>query len=76
MGEGTVNAGTWVPHSSKVPLLEGSSGLWPLLSAKGIHLPRTWARLLRTGPHAKSQGGATGATGTRAGDFPGVSLEA
>ena len=57
MGEGTVNAGTWVPHSSNVPLYEGSGGLRPLVSAKGIHLWRTWARLRRIGPSAKSQGG-------------------
>ena len=55
MREGTVTAGTSVPHISYPLLYEGIGGLLSLVSAKGIHLQRTWAWASRTRPQGRSQ---------------------
>ena len=52
-----MNAGTWVPYSSNVPLREGSGGLLPLVSAKVIHLQRTWLSCAGPGPMLGAWGG-------------------
>ena len=70
--EGTVSAGTRVPQSSNPPPREGVRGLWSLVSAKGIHLRRTWAQVSGTRPRGRSLGRPLEPWGPGLGIFPGA----
>ena len=67
-----MSAGTRVPQSSNPPPREGVRGLWSLVSAKGIHLRRTWAQVSGTRPHGRSLGRPLEPRGPGLGIFPGA----
>ena len=63
---------TSVPQSSNPPPCEGLRGLWSLVSAEGIHLRRSWARVSGTSPHGRSLGRPLEPRGPGLGIFPGA----
>ena len=56
------------------PAREGIRGLWSLVSAKGIHLRRTWAQVSGTRPHGRSLWRPLEPRGPGLGIFPGALL--
>ena len=75
MREGTVTAGTSVPHISYPLLYEGIGGLLSLVSANGIHLRCIRAQVGRNRPGA-GVWGSLWSQGVRTGDFAGGPLGA
>ena len=69
--DGTVTPATSVSQSSNPPICECRGGLLPLVSAKGIHLRQTWARVGRTRPHGRSLGRPLEPRGPGLGILPG-----
>ena len=69
--DGTVTPATSVSQSSNPPICECRGGLLPLVSAKGIHLRQTWARVGRTRPHGRSLGRPLEPRGPVLGSLPG-----
>ena len=67
-----MTAATSVPHSSNLPPREGICSLWSLVSAKGIHLRGTRARMSRTRLHGRSVWRPLEPRGPGLGIFPGA----
>ena len=67
-----MTAETSVPQSSNPPPREGIRGPRSVVSAKGKHLRRTWARVSRTRPHGRRLGRQLEPWGPGLGILPGA----